>query len=251
MEFSRQFVAEMSLVGMGLDLVGGLYLAYDLLGGKRGPLRALGRALSYSVLFFAGYFVVLGLRYAAAAATGMGILLAAELRRAGIMTEAQRRRGVGVLVFAFLRGLVLGIAAMTIAPVKFGVAFGVLSGLGLVLVYWLGYSPTDDYETGARPHTSKHKMLASLWRGLAIGAAGVASDLVASPGTEWVLFGLRLGLAAGMVSAIVSLFSPSIEWWIEHVPERRLGVMGVCLIFGGMVLQSIQYWVVVRGLNVR
>ena len=41
---TAQAVAEISLLGMGLDLLGGCYLAYDLLGGRRGPLRVIARA---------------------------------------------------------------------------------------------------------------------------------------------------------------------------------------------------------------
>jgi hypothetical protein len=42
---------------------------------------------------------------------------------------------------------------------------------------------------------------------------------------------LRLGLAAGTVNALVFLFSPALERWIENLPERRLGVAGLGLIF--------------------
>jgi hypothetical protein len=56
-------------------------------------------------------------------------------------------------------------------------------------------------------------------------------------------------LAAGTVNALVGLFSPAIEQWIENLPERRLGVAGLGLIFAGMILQSIQYWIVVFELS--
>jgi hypothetical protein len=82
--FTDQFIAELSLVGIGLDALGGCYLAYDLLGGKRGPLRTIARATGYVVLFFIGYVLVLGLRYAIVAASGMGILLGIEFRIADI-----------------------------------------------------------------------------------------------------------------------------------------------------------------------
>jgi hypothetical protein len=53
-------------------------LAYDLLGGRRGPLRTVARAAGYVALFLVGYVLVLGLRYAIVAASGMGILLGIE-----------------------------------------------------------------------------------------------------------------------------------------------------------------------------
>jgi len=40
-----------TLRGSGLDVLGSLYLAYDLLGGRHGPLRLLTRAVTYSVVF--------------------------------------------------------------------------------------------------------------------------------------------------------------------------------------------------------
>jgi hypothetical protein len=73
-----QFIAELSLVGIGLDALGGCYLAYDLLGGKRGPLRTIARATGYVALCFIGYVLVVGLRCAIVGASGMGILLGIE-----------------------------------------------------------------------------------------------------------------------------------------------------------------------------
>ena len=84
--FTEQFIAELSLAGMGLEALGGCYLAYDLLGGKRGPLRTIARATGYVALFFIGYVLVVGLRYAIVAASGMGILLGIEFRIASVLS---------------------------------------------------------------------------------------------------------------------------------------------------------------------
>src|SRR5271157_1729574 len=48
-------VAAVSIAGTCLDVLGSLYLAYDLLGGQHGPLRLLTRAVTYSVVFGIGY----------------------------------------------------------------------------------------------------------------------------------------------------------------------------------------------------
>lgn len=48
-------VAAVSIAGTGLDLLGSLYLAYDLLGGQHGPLRLLTRTVTYSIVFGIGY----------------------------------------------------------------------------------------------------------------------------------------------------------------------------------------------------
>ena len=248
---TRQLVAELSLLGMGFDVLGGCYLAYDLLGGKRGPLRTIARATGYVALFFIGYGIVLGLRYGLVASTGMGVLLAIEFRRALADDSSNQVRRSSVFLFGFLRGVVLGLAGMTMTGPTFGVLFGLLSGIGLTTVYALGFAPMRDYETHSKPRISTHKILASLFRALAISLAGVITAFLTSPAGHWMILGLRLGLAAGTVSALVGLFSPAVEWWIDHLPERRLGVLGLGLILIGMLLQSVQYWVVVFDVPVR
>jgi hypothetical protein len=69
---AQELVAEVALVGMGFDVLGGCYLAYDLLGDKRGPLRTIARPAGYVALFFVGYYIVLGARYAFIASAGQG-----------------------------------------------------------------------------------------------------------------------------------------------------------------------------------
>jgi hypothetical protein len=120
-----------------------------------------------------------------------------------------------------------------------------LSAAALNASYALGFAPTDDYEMQSRPRINWHKLAASLLRALGVRAAGVIASLVVGSSPIHWLFGLQLGVAAGTVSALVGLFSPTIEWWIENLPERRLGLLGLGLILIGMVLQSVQYWVVV------
>lgn len=248
---TQQVVARVSLFGMGFDLLGGVYLAYDLLGGKNGPLRTITRAVGYIALFFIGYLVVLGVRYAVVAATGMGILLAVEYRIAS-KTKSDTASRAGVMLFGFLRGIVLGLAAMTIAGPRFGLWFGVLSGAALVATYRIGFAPTDDYAKGERPRASRHKLMASLVRALAVGIAGVVAGLAfRSSAATSTLLGLRLGVAAGSVSALVGVFSPVIESRIENLPERRMGVVGLMLIVFGMAMQSFQYWLTVFGISPR
>jgi hypothetical protein len=57
----HHIVAAVSITGTYLDVLGSLYLAYDLLGGQHGPLRLLTRAVTYSVVFGIGYGLGLGL----------------------------------------------------------------------------------------------------------------------------------------------------------------------------------------------
>jgi hypothetical protein len=248
---TQQLVAEVTLVGMGLDVLGGCYLAYDLLGGKRGPLRTIARTAGYVALFFVGYYIILGTRYALIASAGMGVLLTLEYWSAGAGPVKNVRRPSAIFIFGSLRGVVLGLASMPLAGPSFGGWFGLMCAATLNASYALGFAPTDDYETKSRPRISSHKLFASLLRTLGVSAAGVIASLaVGSPNIQWT-FGLLLGVGAGTVSALVGLFSPVIEWWIDNLPERRLGVVGLGLILAGMVLQSVQYWVVVLDISVR
>src|SRR5205807_7758108 len=46
----RHTIAGISIFGTVCDVLGGLYLAYDLLGGNNGPLRTLTRVVTYSLI---------------------------------------------------------------------------------------------------------------------------------------------------------------------------------------------------------
>jgi hypothetical protein len=75
-------VAVVSLTGTCLDVLGSLYLAYDLLGGQHGPLRLLTRAVTYSVVFGIGYGLGIGLFFGIVSGIATGITLALEFNRA-------------------------------------------------------------------------------------------------------------------------------------------------------------------------
>src|SRR5450755_2697125 len=74
-------VAAISIAGTSLDVLGGLYLAYDLLGGQHGPLRLLTRMVTYSIVFGLGYGLGLGPFFGMAAGAATGITIAVELHR--------------------------------------------------------------------------------------------------------------------------------------------------------------------------
>jgi len=56
----KHTLALISIIGNSFDVLGALYLAYDLLGGEHGPLRTLTRAVTYGTLFGSGYGLALG-----------------------------------------------------------------------------------------------------------------------------------------------------------------------------------------------
>jgi hypothetical protein len=76
-------VAAVSITGTCLDVLGSLYLAYDLLGGQHGPLRLLTRAVTYSIVFGIGYGGLgLGLVFGVASGITTGVTLSIEFNRA-------------------------------------------------------------------------------------------------------------------------------------------------------------------------
>src|SRR6201987_3752139 len=99
-------VAAVSITGTSLDVLGSLYLAYDLLGGQHGPLRLLTRIVTYSVVFGIGYGLGLGLFFGVASGTATGITLAIELNRAARGLEHYSLPWEGV--FAAIRGFAFG-----------------------------------------------------------------------------------------------------------------------------------------------
>ncbi len=224
-------IAALDLAGTVCDLFGGLYLAYDLLGGRHGPLRTLTRVVTYSLLFVVGYALPLGLIYGLIAGGGLGLALAVENWRLGQIRMLAKQQPVWEpLAFGFFRGLVQGLAAALTFGLNFGVVFGALSAIGLVLVYASGFSVAVEYAPEAQPHLTRHKALASIARGLVIGIAGAIAGIWAREGSNALVFGLQVGLVVGFVSAFVGTFSPFVEYWADHLPERRLGAFGVGLI---------------------
>src|ERR1022692_3461846 len=74
-------VAAVSISGSCLDVLGSLYLAYDLLGGQHGPLRLLTRMVTYSIVFGVGYGLGLGPFFGLASGVAIGVTMAIELNR--------------------------------------------------------------------------------------------------------------------------------------------------------------------------
>src|SRR5207245_9830312 len=75
-------VAAVSIAGTCLDVLGSLYLAYDLLGGQHGPLRVLTRAVTYSVVFGIGYGFGRGLLFGLGSGVASGATVSLQLNRA-------------------------------------------------------------------------------------------------------------------------------------------------------------------------
>ena len=114
-------LAAISITGTCLDVLGSLYLAYDLLGGQHGPLRVLTRAVTYSIVFGIGYGVGLGLFFGLAAGVTTGMTLSIEFNRAA--RGLPHRSLAWEAVFSAIRGFGFGVGLYRILGWQFALAF--------------------------------------------------------------------------------------------------------------------------------
>jgi len=249
MTIDKHTLALISIVGSSLDVLGALYLAYDLLGGEHGPLRTLTRAVTYGAFFGIGYGLFLGPVFGLMNGIAHGITLAWEYSRA---SRGQPQSGFWVDTgMSAIRGCGFALGASYLFGPAFGLTFGALSAAGQAIAYRVGIRPTVDYKPATRPRVTRFQILAALNRTAGYAVTGYVSCLIAQQPAHAIAVGLRTGLALGVVTAVVGSCVPLIEWQADHVPQKRMGVVGVGLILVGFTLQSVQYWVALLDVVVR
>src|SRR5215472_13721362 len=227
-------LAAISITGTCLDVVGSLYLAYDLLGGQHGPLRLLTRAVTYSLVFGVGYGLGLGLIFGVAAGLATGITISIELNRAarGLHHYSLPCEGV----FAAIRGFGVGAGLYSTVGLGFSASFAGLITVGQIFAYSRGMRPALDYSASRRPRFSRRLFWGTVVRTFGyIAAAVVCSAFIHHLDHAWP-FAVRVGLVTGIVTGLGVTFDPYIEYYADNLPERRLGALG------GFALQSLQYW---------
>jgi hypothetical protein len=240
-------VASISIAGSCLDVLGTLYLAYDLLGGPHGPLRLLTRAVTYSILFGLGYGLGLGLLFGVASGAAIGVTIAIELNR------TSRRQDHYSLpweaLFSAIRATAFSAALYPQVGLPFAVVYAVLLTAGQVIAYARGVRPSMRYLDRGPRFTRVFFWSTALRTVGYIGAALVCSALVRHVEHPW-LFAARLGIVTGLVTGVGMAFSPHVEYYADHLPQRRMGVVGIALMFCGFALQSLQYWLAVFDVRV-
>jgi hypothetical protein len=236
----KHTLAIVNIVGGSLDMLGSLYLAYDLLGGEHGPLRLLTRMVTYSIVFGIGYGIGLGLFFGLVSGVATGMTLSIEFNRAA--------RGLDhyslpwEALFSAIRGVAFGAALYRIVGLEFAVAFSILNTAGQIFAYSRGIRPAIDYTAARRPHFTQKTLWVTLNRAAGyIVAALVCSALVHHVDHPWS-FALRVGLVIGIITGGGSAVYPYIEYFADHLAERRLGALGIALMLSGFALQSLQYW---------
>ncbi|MGI9072697.1 MAG: hypothetical protein ACR2JB_15625 [Bryobacteraceae bacterium] len=146
-------VAAVSITGSCLDVLGTLYLAYDLLGGQHGPLRLLTRAVTYSIVFGIGYGIGLGLFFGLASGAATGITIAVELRRTAHSGDHYSLPWEAL--FSAIRGFAFGAGLYWMLGLRFAIAFGVIITVGQIFAYARGIRPGMDYAASRRPRLTQ------------------------------------------------------------------------------------------------
>jgi len=206
-------LAAVSITGTCLDVLGSLYLAYDLLGGQHGPLRLLTRAVTYSIVFGLGYGLGLGPFLGLLAGVATGVTIAIELNRAA--RGLHHYSLAWETPFSLIRGLAFGAGLYRILGLEFAIAFAVLVTLGQAVAYSRGMRPSLDYEASRRPRITRRHFWGTI---------------------------VRTGLVTGLVTGVGVTVNPYIEYYADNLPEQHLGAFGIALILCGFTLQSLQYW---------
>jgi hypothetical protein len=252
MYFSAHDIALFNLLGCLLAILGSMYWAYELLGGQKGPMNVLTRTVSYGLMFGVGYGLFLGPAFGIIGGIGFGMILSLENLR---VVRHQRLYGSSPLHntpwFGMARGVVIGLSSIPRYGWQFGALLGFFSSITLYVIYWRGYAPTSDYRSHTRPVITKHRLKASLYRGIAIGISGTLAGSILMDGFTSVLFGAYVGFSAALMSFLVGTFSPLVEYWADNLPERQVAAAGVMVMLLGMVLQSFQYVCVLMNWPIR
>ena len=236
----HHILAAISITGTCLDVLGSLYLAYDLLGGQHGPLRLLTRAVTYSVVFGIGYGLGLGLLFGVSAGLATGITLSIELNRAARGLDHYSLPWEGV--FSAIRGFGFAVGLYRVVGFQFAIAFALLLTIGQMFAYSRGIRPAIDYVAARRPRITRRQFWATVARTVGyIASALICSIFIHHVEHPWA-FAIRIGLVTGLVTGVGVSVNPYIEYYADNLPERRLGAFGIGLILCGFALQSLQYW---------
>ena len=233
----------LSLAGVILDALGGLYLAYDLLGGKKGPLRIVTKSVSYGVMFGSAYGLTLGVWFALAGLLASGPALSIEMGR----RDVRRVHPVcEALAFGFLRAVSFGTAGWLSKDSQFGINFGIFCAVGFVAAYLI-VGPPADTRLG-RLRIDKGVLERAVFRGISIGLAAVLSGAIHRE-CHALSYGVKVGAVTGLSSGILVAVAPAVEAWVDNLPDRRLGGYGAILVLIGSLFQTLQYVFPLAGMS--
>lgn len=231
----NDLVPLLGLTGAIVNGLGALYLAYDLLGGKNGPLRNVTKSISYGVLFGSAYALPLGIWFGLAGLLFSGPALSIEISRRYVRDVHPFFEG---MVLGLLRAVSFGAAGWLSKDSWFGINFGVLCAVGFVAVYFI-VGPPVNIDLG-RPRIDKVVLERAALRAASIGVAALLSGALHKE-RRVLWYGAEVGVVTGISSGILLAVAPSVETWVDNLPRRRLGGYGAIFVVIGSSLEALHY----------
>jgi hypothetical protein len=238
-----------NLGGSLLGALGGLYLTYDILGGKDGPLAGVTRVVTYSALFAFSYSLGLGLRFGLIASLGMGLILGydfyLEARRVHIKGKP-RHWTIGVILGSS-RALMLSLGLMAITNGRIFLFLFPIYAIFICGTYLLGFSPADNLKVCKRLELRASNFWVSVLRGVGAGLSFWAAISIVTAITGQIFSfapAWRVGLTIGGTSFFVGTFTPWVEWWVDRLSRRWLAVVGVTFAILGFLIQAFPNWII-------
>lgn len=221
---------------MTCDVMGGLYLAYDLLGGENGPLARLTKVVNYSVLLVLLFVATMGFKFALIVGIAFGTALGLHFDRAGRAIPDTTK----FLVFtAVLRSAAITVAVCLKENILLGLVMGLFVFVMSMVLPKFKISPVALYASGKKPQLSwKQVIIALLLMGIAI-TSGLAGASIAHGDARTIGFVIKFGLTFGFAIFVISTVSPIIEWYSDHLPPQSFGTGGVMLFIIGFIIQAI------------
>ena len=239
-------MAAISMTGNLLDAVGGLYLAYDLLGGEKGILRILIRIVNYSILIGCVYGFVFGLRFAVVAGIGMGTAMGLQLASATHGRVETPRMIVGL---AILRACTIGLASSFLIPASHSFVLALFVFAAGMILPRLGLSPGRIFVAGDKFSFTKKKLLFALLLpsilAVGIGAAG----FIFGGEQEFIKLAVKVAVTVSFLTLLLGAFSPIVEWYADRLPLKTIGHVGAVLFIIGFFLQAVPNLIVLLDLN--
>lgn len=228
--------AVITIIGMTCDVMGGLYLAYDLLGGENGPLARLTKIVNYSVLLVLLFLTTMGFKFALIVGLAFGTALGLHFDRAGKGIPDTNKF---LLFTAILRAVAVTTAVWIKENHVLGLVMGALVFIMSMVLPRLKVSPTQLYNTGKKPQlTWRQVIIAFILMAVAI-TSGLVGASIAHGDARTIGFVIKFGLTFGFAIFVTSIISPVIEWYSDNLPPQSFGTAGVALFIIGFVIQSI------------
>ena len=235
--------AALSITGLTFDSIGGLYLAYDLLGGEGGPLSKITRIVTYSLLAVIVYAASGNLKFALVCGVGLGSIFGLQLDWIGSGKKVDLKM---MIVLSAARMIIIGVAASFVLPVPAACIVCGGAFLGSMLSQRLKLSPEFWYEASRKPIFSLKRVGLGLILGTFMTLMVLLGETICGA-RDGLHIALRLGFTVGFGTGLIATLSPFVEWYADNLPPKKMGYIGAVMFMIGFAIQSLPALFVLLG----